>query len=638
MSAIEKISSSDELQAENRLLLRHLHQVQEELERFYLQNRHQNKQLALLESRIKQLQSLPAPKLTFLQKSTDWLGYTSHQDIAEIRNSEYMDSEWYLEQNPDVKQSGVDAVEHYYKYGWKEGRAPGPRFSSSDYLSNNPDVANASVEPLLHYIRYGKKEGRFCFDASLLDEGSVLLAQIEELRSERSSAVSRLYQVEQDYQSLQSKYELAADAHQQLEKRYQRESDDWQKTETAHKEQTKQQVEQLQQLEQALLVHEQALEQHRRDQADWESAAKQSQENVLQQAGVIEQLQSRMLEVQGELSQLSLRYEQVKELQSVEREAWGKAEAIYKDQLRQQEVLVGELRSHILQLQAHIGDKFNNLLNEQKNQLGSIQKALNKTFEKNINNATRQIESFIGVQNYLKDGAYPFDFHGWPISPDIALFLLNQIEDNNYDLIIEFGSGTSTALFAEALVKKNQRLTPQAQFQLENSESSSQAMQVYYEPAFSDLPRRVVTFEHNKKYYDQTLDRLIKMKLDQAVDLVYAPLVDFQFKEDSYLYYSCNSKLEELAKAFEGRRAKILVLVDGPPAATCPLARFPALPSLLKYFSSHTMTIVLDDFLRKEEQEIRDRWEGLLEARSIAFTKEEFLNEKGMYVCHINPD
>jgi hypothetical protein len=46
------------------------------------------------------------------------------------------------------------------RFGWKEGRDPSSRFSTSFYLQNNPDVRQSGTNPLLHYVRFGKKEGR----------------------------------------------------------------------------------------------------------------------------------------------------------------------------------------------------------------------------------------------------------------------------------------------------------------------------------------------------------------------------------------------------------------------------------------------------------------------------------------------
>ncbi len=67
---------------------------------------------------------------------------------------------FYLTINPDVKESGIDPLIHFCKYGWKEGRNPSLSFDTTTYLKRNPDVDRVKINPLVHYIRSGKKEGR----------------------------------------------------------------------------------------------------------------------------------------------------------------------------------------------------------------------------------------------------------------------------------------------------------------------------------------------------------------------------------------------------------------------------------------------------------------------------------------------
>jgi len=77
-----------------------------------------------------------------------------------IYHSGLFDDEWYLQTNPDVAESGVNPLEHYYFNGSQEGRSPSYLFHPGWYLEQNPDVKEAEQEPLLHYIRHGEKEGR----------------------------------------------------------------------------------------------------------------------------------------------------------------------------------------------------------------------------------------------------------------------------------------------------------------------------------------------------------------------------------------------------------------------------------------------------------------------------------------------
>jgi serralysin len=70
------------------------------------------------------------------------------------------DADYYLMNNPDVAASGMNPLDHYSAYGWREGRDPNATFDSSYYLEMNRDVATARLNPLEHYLGYGAKEGR----------------------------------------------------------------------------------------------------------------------------------------------------------------------------------------------------------------------------------------------------------------------------------------------------------------------------------------------------------------------------------------------------------------------------------------------------------------------------------------------
>jgi|GEM_PF-1441679 len=231
-----------------------------------------------------------------------------------------------------------------------------------------------------------------------------------------------------------------------------------------------------------------------------------------------------------------------------------------------------------------------------------------------LSNAVTQVEAFVGLQNYFSDSSLPLSFHGWPISSDIAVLLLSKLEKNQYDLVIEFGSGTSTVLFAKALKKLSSEGTSK-----QNTKQS-----------------RVVTFEHLEKYRDKTLSELQREEVDDCVELVHAPLVDQSVTGSSYKYYSCNDHLEEISKRL-GAGKKIMVLVDGPPGVTGPHARYPAVPLLLEHLGAHQLDIFLDDYARKEEKEVAAKWRIHLKEIGVDFEEEELRCEKGAYFCRINP-
>ena len=231
---------------------------------------------------------------------------------------------------------------------------------------------------------------------------------------------------------------------------------------------------------------------------------------------------------------------------------------------------------------------------------------------KGLANSVKQLESFMNIQSFFSSGDFFSDFHGWPISPDIGVFLLEKMRSQNYDLIIEFGSGTSTALFAKA------------------AEVMSGKTQKSAVP--KTLKTEIVTFEHNQLYHEKTQKMLRARKLDGYVNLIHAPLIDWKDERQDYLYYDCQSVLEDLAEKYKSQKIKILVLVDGPPGSTCKNARYPAVPIIFNAFAKQSIDIVLDDASRPEEKATIDLWREFYKKRSIAIEESSIPSEKGIHI------
>ncbi|MFJ5285031.1 glycoside hydrolase family 99-like domain-containing protein [Pseudomonas sp. NPDC088429] len=77
-----------------------------------------------------------------------------------VRGSNLFDKEFYLANNADVREKGIDPLQHFMLHGWREQRSPSALFSVSRYLSDNQDVASARINPLVHYLKFGQLEGR----------------------------------------------------------------------------------------------------------------------------------------------------------------------------------------------------------------------------------------------------------------------------------------------------------------------------------------------------------------------------------------------------------------------------------------------------------------------------------------------
>ena len=81
------------------------------------------------------------------------------RNIWIIKNSPYFDATYYLSQNPDIVDSGVDPVKHYYYSGWKEGRNPSAEFDNNLYLGANYKF-HITINPIVHYTRFGQYDKR----------------------------------------------------------------------------------------------------------------------------------------------------------------------------------------------------------------------------------------------------------------------------------------------------------------------------------------------------------------------------------------------------------------------------------------------------------------------------------------------
>lgn len=77
-----------------------------------------------------------------------------------IKKSELFDERYYLEAYNDIRKADLDPIQHYLKYGWKEGRNPSEQFDTNFYLETYPDVKAARMNPLIHFIKFGVYEGR----------------------------------------------------------------------------------------------------------------------------------------------------------------------------------------------------------------------------------------------------------------------------------------------------------------------------------------------------------------------------------------------------------------------------------------------------------------------------------------------
>jgi predicted O-methyltransferase YrrM len=163
----------------------------------------------------------------------------------------------------------------------------------------------------------------------------------------------------------------------------------------------------------------------------------------------------------------------------------------------------------------------------------------------------------------------PLNVDGWALPAETCERLVHEIMERRPSLIVECGSGTSTALMASCL----QRF---------------------------EVDGRIVSLDHKSKFAQATQNLLEQCGASDYATVVTAPLTTHTVWEQSLRWYDFDpeSSLEGMID---------LLLVDGPPGPLGPMARFPAVPILRDKLSPECF-ILLDDGRRTDEKEIAEKW------------------------------
>lgn len=261
-------------------------------------------------------------------------------------------------------------------------------------------------------------------------------------------------------------------------------------------------------------------------------------------------------------------------------------------------------------------DTINSGFEKHNADLKHVHNSIKKYFNSEIDNSLRQLASYSGLNAYFESGKLPevtLWKRGWPASPDFILWLVELIDRNDYDLILEFGSGITTLYTAKALAAREKK---------DGTEKKASA----------------VTFEHLEQFFLQTRGILSHAGVDGYVNLIHAPLQEYVAPDGAvYQYYSCQESLSLLSQHYKTANSRILVIVDGPPGVTCKNARYPAFPLVMKYFASAHIDFLLDDYIRDDEKEIATMWQNACATAGIEHAIVEKQLEKEALLLRIAP-
>lgn len=193
-----------------------------------------------------------------------------------------------------------------------------------------------------------------------------------------------------------------------------------------------------------------------------------------------------------------------------------------------------------------------------------------------------QVEAMLGLVRTL-DPKFPLPAtRGWAASPDMLREIVMQIFSDPPELVLEASSGTSTLAIAYALERVGKG--------------------------------HVIALEHDAVYARRTRRMLSLHGLEHRATVVHAPLVEHKINGADLLWY-------DVSKAVLSVPIDIVV-VDGPPDTTRPMARYPAIP-VLRANLARSARVLLDDGGRQDERATAKRWAKEFNASSIEFLELE---------------
>lgn len=195
----------------------------------------------------------------------------------------------------------------------------------------------------------------------------------------------------------------------------------------------------------------------------------------------------------------------------------------------------------------------------------------------------RQFEAFHWLTKRLAIKSRLPPLRGWPLSPDVLLELHEAIMTERPRRVLEFGSGVSTLIIADALSQIGEG--------------------------------RLVSLEHSPHYAEETRRSLEREGLLEWVDLRIGELAPWQ--DEHLVFQATESNVNDTQHdqtphwypvgLLDDLEAIDFVLVDGPPARTNRYARYPALPAVVDRLAPGA-SVWLDDASRWEEKKIVEAW------------------------------
>ncbi len=183
------------------------------------------------------------------------------------------------------------------------------------------------------------------------------------------------------------------------------------------------------------------------------------------------------------------------------------------------------------------------------------------------NNVISQIEALLSLYAEIRPTHGLPPTRGWAASPDFLRLLTRFVSETQPMTVVECSSGLSTLVLAACMRSQGQG--------------------------------HVYSLEHEPEFAAKTRDLIRLHDLGEWATIVDAPLQELSLPNWEGPWYDTTGLPSDIAID--------MLVIDGPPQSTAPLARYPALPVLGKRMRPGGI-VLLDDADRADERLITAAW------------------------------
>tara|TARA_R110000850_G_scaffold63426_2_gene143396 strand:- start:12518 stop:14257 length:1740 start_codon:yes stop_codon:yes gene_type:complete len=334
--------------------------------------------------------------------------------------------------------------------------------------------------------------------------------------------------------------------------------------------------------------------------AEYEKLLKENANQLTEAAAALRETDTQLKQSTQQLDEKSSQAEKVsKECDSLKQQLSEKESTIMqlREELASQQQNQEVIQSCFEALESKLEGKMESLLGEQRSYIQQTSNALGQ----HVTRLAHKQRDERALTHYLQHGQRLVSTE---LDPGYALALLEQYHSQRYDVVVVFGNAATTELLAKANVNSH---ASQPQPILERRSKD------LVTPSENDLPTSIISIDHQKVQCAATIKALEASNCRQAVNIVHAPWIEFEYQEKVTLFYGAEDTLKMLSQCLSVG-ARVMVIIS-PEIAKANHGSHAGLLQLLQHLPTQAFEIILENLDSHLEREFINDWSFLLDIR-----------------------